>query len=303
MSSFFSRMRIDLSNALSDTYSNFMYGDDTGKCAKLVYIAKPSNHDDYGRRVDLHMEFIEISDRAYVHFVEQDSIPDKIGIHVKDALQFATILSPMNELIPSSSILKSEECAKEWALEMERRGQRSSFKELNEIIKAAGDGNRTFPILLVFRRTRKRVGNNFSGGGPPMGLPSFRMDEECDRAASLIRKLAPSDDQIVEEVTGWDELYHDTKEMIFGDGIDSSKKKTIEKMNSSEYDEQWTDDFSISKDSFEKESDERAKALRDKNISGNRRSTDDIEASTIRDMVSLLSSIYCFTKVCFLILF
>ena len=74
-------------------------------------------------------------------------------------------------------------------------------------------------------------------------------------------------------------------------------------MNSSEYDEQWTDDFSISKDSFEKESDERAKALRDKNISGNRRSTDDIEASTIRDMVSLFSSIYCFSKVCFLMFF
>lgn len=61
-----------------------------------------------------------------------------------------------------------------------------------------------WPVVLVFRRTvqRKRLISPKNGGGwgsPGLslkgslfGIPSFRMDDECDRAAALIRQLAPS---------------------------------------------------------------------------------------------------------------
>jgi len=63
-----------------------------------------------------------------------------------------------------------------------------------------------WPVVLVFRRTvqRKRLISPKSGGGwgsPGLslkgslfGIPSFRMDDECDRAAALIRQLAPSNE-------------------------------------------------------------------------------------------------------------
>ena len=67
-----------------------------------------------------------------------------------------------------------------------------------------GDGmleQSLWPVVLVFRRTvqRKRMlGNNKEWGSPGLslrgslfGIPSLRMDDECDRAAALIRQLAP----------------------------------------------------------------------------------------------------------------
>ncbi len=60
-----------------------------------------------------------------------------------------------------------------------------------------------WPVVIVFRRTvqRRRLlsssGNDWGSPrlslkGSLFGIPSFRMDDECDRAASLIRQLASS---------------------------------------------------------------------------------------------------------------
>ena len=70
-----------------------------------------------------------------------------------------------------------------------------------------GDGmsyeeQQLYPVVMVFRRTvqRKQLTNPRKGiwGSPGLslrgslfGIPSFRMDDECDRAAALIRELAP----------------------------------------------------------------------------------------------------------------
>jgi len=67
-----------------------------------------------------------------------------------------------------------------------------------------------YPVVLVFRRTVQRKSilspsnnnnaasssywsppNGLSLKGSLFGIPSFRMDDECDRAAALIRQLAP----------------------------------------------------------------------------------------------------------------
>ena len=58
-----------------------------------------------------------------------------------------------------------------------------------------------YPVVLVFRRTVQRrlpLGPGRGWGSPGLalrgslfGLPSFRMDDECDRAAALVRQLTP----------------------------------------------------------------------------------------------------------------
>ena len=68
-----------------------------------------------------------------------------------------------------------------------------------------GDGiveQALYPVVMVFRRTvqRKRIlspgkgwgSSGLSLKGSLFGIPSFRMDDECDRAAALIRQLAPT---------------------------------------------------------------------------------------------------------------
>jgi lipid-binding SYLF domain-containing protein len=65
------------------------------------------------------------------------------------------------------------------------------------------DEQQLYPVVMVFRRTvqRKQLTNPRKGlwGSPGLslrgslfGIPSFRMDDECDRAAALVRQLAPS---------------------------------------------------------------------------------------------------------------
>ena len=60
-----------------------------------------------------------------------------------------------------------------------------------------------YPVVIVFRRTvqRKQMSDTKKGlwsspglslRGSLFGIPSFRMDDECDRAAALVRQLAPS---------------------------------------------------------------------------------------------------------------
>ncbi|KAL7517055.1 hypothetical protein ACHAWX_006539 [Stephanocyclus meneghinianus] len=60
-----------------------------------------------------------------------------------------------------------------------------------------------YPVVMVFRRTvqRRQLISSRKGlwGSPGLslrgslfGIPSFRMDDECDRAAALVRQLAPS---------------------------------------------------------------------------------------------------------------
>jgi len=62
--------------------------------------------------------------------------------------------------------------------------------------------NEVLPIVMVFRKTQKRtLPNNIH-----VGLPSFRLDDECERAASIIRRLAPTVDT-KREKDAWDELF------------------------------------------------------------------------------------------------
>ena len=65
------------------------------------------------------------------------------------------------------------------------------------------------PVIILFRRTRKRQ----FGCTSSAPLPSFRLDDECERAASLVRRLAPTLDT-EPQPDAWDELVHDATEFL-----------------------------------------------------------------------------------------
>jgi lipid-binding SYLF domain-containing protein len=67
------------------------------------------------------------------------------------------------------------------------------------------DDEALYPVVLVFRRTRKRI-----PGLSPINVPTFRLDDECERAANLIRRLAPTVDTEFQP-DAWDEIMDNAK--------------------------------------------------------------------------------------------
>jgi len=58
------------------------------------------------------------------------------------------------------------------------------------------------PIFMVFRKT---LGRQSILGNIHVGLPSFRLDDECIRAASIMKRFLPTPDT-KREIDAWDEL-------------------------------------------------------------------------------------------------
>jgi lipid-binding SYLF domain-containing protein len=72
-------------------------------------------------------------------------------------------------------------------------GNDSSFVHF-DTSPASPSGDVIHPVALVFRRTKNRE----VGDTSHIGIPSFRLDDECERAASLLTHLAPPS-QIAQE--------------------------------------------------------------------------------------------------------
>lgn len=68
------------------------------------------------------------------------------------------------------------------------------------------------PVVFVFRRTRQRKALHH------LGLPSFRLDDECDFATSLVKRLAPTADMEIPPPDTWEELVHDGTDWLLGTG-------------------------------------------------------------------------------------
>jgi len=360
--SFFSRMSVEMGNALSDAYGNLMYGDDAGKSAKLVFVAKPRANVGDGlnmavsSRFHLGVTFLEVNGRAYVRSVAQDSAAELSGIQPRDCVQFAMILGGELE-----SMREDDKKAALFALECEKRGARTSFCELKSmfadcviseeveeatelesfverrqpsasetlrvsVATATGCGEPPrageqqnnaagrFPVVLVFRRTRKR--QSF-GGLVPIGIPSFRLDDECDRAAVLVRRLAPTA-EMTPEPDAWDEIVHDGTEWLLPSGsimpprllpvvpsipkpfeerqkrtmhcdLDISKRMEIKRTKSGEYSQT---EETIPKDIWETKTSAKLHQIRSrmhaeaiKNGNHHRGGPNDLEAATIRGLI------------------
>lgn len=70
------------------------------------------------------------------------------------------------------------------------------------------------PVVFVFRRTRQRKSLHHMGSL----LPGFRLDDECDFASSLVKRLAPTADMEIPPPDTWEELVHDGTDWLLGNG-------------------------------------------------------------------------------------
>lgn len=310
-----SRVSREVSHSFTDAYGNWVYGDDAGKSARLVLVCRPSS-----TQLKIGMTFLEVNGRAYVKTVEPDSEAARTGVLPRDAVQFAAV-SKSNEV---------EGVATD-ALECESRGMRISYIELRRILQEGTNvqdvfispspnvlksqwkgppipstinvcapaqeeqyqrpnspfrGSSPRPVVFVFRRTRQRQSVN------PIGiLPAFRLDDECDFASSLIRRLAPTSDMEIPPPDSWQELVHDGTDWLLGTGSILPPKNGTHGMHSTQSlgdDNNDKDQVSgIPLDEYEKERSIKLARLRSRMAAEAIRvdRTEDVEAATIRGMI------------------
>lgn len=253
--SFLKRIHADAVNACQDVYSNWVLGDDAGKSARLTLVLRPtslpmkksSRHPSTHARLDLGMTFLEINGRAYVNSVTPNSPAALAGILPQDAVQWAMVCDP--ELVDDDGVKMEQQ-----VLEMEKAGKRISYKDLRNMLAQAMDptqaaflspspqqrsnywtgppipstvnvcvpvpsgddghelysGEAPKPVVFCFRRTRQRQVQTIS--------PAFRIDDECDLATSLVRRLAPTADMETPLPDTWEELVHDGTDWLLGRG-------------------------------------------------------------------------------------
>jgi len=79
-------------------------------------------------------------------------------------------------------------------------------------------GDMPRPVVFCFRRTRQRTARLY--------VPRFRLDDECDFASSLVRRLAPTADMETPLPDTWEELVHDGTDWLLGRGSMLPPKRT-----------------------------------------------------------------------------
>jgi lipid-binding SYLF domain-containing protein len=228
MSTLWTKVTQDATHSVQDVYSHWVLGDDTGKSAVFSWLCDAEMADDLGLR------FIEIHGRAYVKSVASGSPADAAGIQPQDAVQLAVevtghhavkyaldleargnritydqlcrllqfsphlFLSPPIDMDYSAQIqrwngppIPSTICA---PILVPADGSSSSDasdtagdRPLRHRSTAAAISSHHHqqPLLFVFRRTVQRS---------HAVVLSFRLDDECDLACSLVRRLAPTAD-------------------------------------------------------------------------------------------------------------
>jgi len=83
--------------------------------------------------------------------------------------------------------------------------------------RSTSTGRAEYPVALVFRHTHKR----HVGSSPHVAMPYFRLDDECERAASIVRRLALTVDSKADP-DAWDEIMENAQKFFSPD----SKKKS-----------------------------------------------------------------------------
>lgn len=314
--SILSRISQDLSNVVQDAYGSLFLGDDAGKSAKICLVLRP-RHKSNPSKLDLGMTFLEINGRAYVRTVAPDSEAARQGILPRDALQFALVYK-MDWMSDNDDTADIDQIARNHAIECERRGMRIYYEELRTILAEGMDPlqsaftspnpvvskwrsppipstinvcaqqeeefqrptspyqkEKPRPVVLIFRRTRQR---------PSRALVNFRLDDECDFAASLIRRLAPTSDMDMPNPDTWEELVHDGTDWLLGTGSMLPPKHSIHGSASSYK----GDESGIPLDAYERQRSIKLARLKSRMTTENLRAHDraeDVEASTIRGMI------------------
>jgi lipid-binding SYLF domain-containing protein len=312
--SFFQRFSADAKNSCDDMYSSWVLGDDAGKSAHLTLVLRPSLRTN---QVSLGMTFIEINGRAYVKSVAPGSLAARTGVLPEDAVQYATVVKAEF----SNDIVEEDEAASQHVLELEGTGLRISYDELRQLLAEALDPTQSAffsppakvasswngppipstvnvcvpvdtkdmqpnspynhemprPVVFCFRRTRQRKSIH------QLGMPAFRLDDECDFATLLVKRLAPTNDMEIPPPDTWEELVHDGTDWLLGRGSMLPPKN---RMNHVQDDEE-IDDPAIPLDDFERIRHYKLAQLRSRMAAEAMQfdRSEDVEAVTIRGMI------------------
>jgi lipid-binding SYLF domain-containing protein len=96
----------------------------------------------------------------------------------------AVLLARVADSSFTAAALNNSRTAEEHALSLSRKGHRTSHSELTALLD--DDERRVSSLILVLRRTEKRG----TTGGSFSGTLNYRLDEECDKATHLLKRLA-----------------------------------------------------------------------------------------------------------------
>lgn len=111
--------------------------------------------------------------------------------------------------------------------EMVGRCAGAAVNKLETDSPSTDSGRAEYPVALVFRHTHKR----HAGSSPHVAMPYFRLDDECERAASIVRRLAPTVDSKADP-DAWDEIMENAQKYFSPDSKKKAKdvkEKDIEK--------------------------------------------------------------------------
>ena len=135
------------------------------------------------------------------------------------------------------------------------------------------------PVVFVLRRTRQR--KSLIPHSSSL-LPTFRLDDECDFATSLVQRLAPTGDMEAPPPDSWDELLHDSTDWLLG--RNSILPPHERQQNQAAQLENMT---SIPLDDFERERAYKLAELRSRMAAESMQldRSEDVEAATIRGMI------------------
>ena len=106
------------------------------------------------------------------------------------------------------------------------------------------------------------------------------MDDECDFAASLIKRLAPTNDMEMSNPDAWDELFLDGTDWLLGrDSLPESAANAVVNYKN--------DDSGILLDDYERKRAMKIASLKSRMAadSMNQNQNDNVEAATIRGMI------------------
>lgn len=138
------------------------------------------------------------------------------------------------------------------------------------------------PIVFVLRRTRQRQAEGAAAS--TIMLPAaFRLDDECDLAVHLVRRLAPTADMQAPVPDTWEELVHDGTDWLLGDGSILPPKNPGTEVT----DAGISPNETIPWDDYEKKRAQKLATLRSRMTAEAMAidRTEDVEAATIRGMI------------------
>ncbi|GKY93107.1 hypothetical protein MPSEU_000278900 [Mayamaea pseudoterrestris] len=277
-------------------------------------------------RIDLGMTFIEINGRAYVKSVAPNSAAAQSGVMPQDCVQYACVFRPewVSDISQES---EADSSATQHVLALEDKGLRISYDELRKLLAEAIDptqsaflspsqsqhpwtgppipstvnicvpmdvaseeeandpyrGEMPRPVVFCLRRTRQRQSIHHIPG-----IPSFRMDDEIDFAALLVKRLAPTPDMEILPPDTWEELVHDGTDWLLGRGSILPPKSSMQNPRVDCQNENDDDLPSrIPLDDFEKIRAQKLSSLRSR-MAAEAMQLDrsaDVEAVTIRGMI------------------